>query len=171
MIIRKDTAFRMPIRLLDINGLPVTGMLPANFNDGSTQGDVVVIKADSTIATISLVDSTNFFEIDATAAPGLYHILVPASHTDVVGTLQLSVLPDSNEFLSSIITAQVDNVLLDAEQAVKILRNKLQIFTAGPDANRMVVFDNDGTTPLLKWDLTDSGGAPTTTNPYTRTPV
>ena len=48
---------------------------------------------------------------------------------------------------------------------------KWKIFTSGPDANRLVLYDVDETTPLYKFDLADSVGTPTTTNPFSRTPV
>lgn len=47
---------------------------------------------------------------------------------------------------------------------------KWQIFTTGPDANRLVLYRQDGSV-LKKFDLTDGVGAPTYTSPFTRTPV
>lgn len=48
---------------------------------------------------------------------------------------------------------------------------KWQIFTAGPDMNRLVLYKTDGVTVLKKFDLQDDGGIPTTTNPFIRIPV
>lgn len=48
---------------------------------------------------------------------------------------------------------------------------KWQIHTTGPDANRMIIYDDDGTTVLYKFDLADQGGGATYTNPFRRTPV
>jgi hypothetical protein len=46
-----------------------------------------------------------------------------------------------------------------------------QIFTTGPDANHLVLFEADGITVLQKFQLQDPGGIPTTVNPFTRVPI
>jgi hypothetical protein len=46
-----------------------------------------------------------------------------------------------------------------------------KIQTSGPDANRLVMFRRDGSTVLKKFDLKDSAGSPTFTNPFQRIPV
>lgn len=48
---------------------------------------------------------------------------------------------------------------------------KWEIMTSGPDANRLVLYREDGTTVLKKFDLQTSAGAPTTVNPFKRIPV
>lgn len=48
---------------------------------------------------------------------------------------------------------------------------KWEIKTTGPDANRLIIYDADGTTVLIKYDLFDNVGAPTSTNPFKRVPV
>lgn len=48
---------------------------------------------------------------------------------------------------------------------------KWKIFAAGPDANRMVFYDSDGTTVLKKFDLQDADGNPTVFSPFARIPV
>ena len=171
MIIRQSTAVRIPVRCLNNTGIGVTGLLPIDFSDGTTQGNVTVVKSDGTLAAIALINLTNFFEIDALAAPGLYHVLVPLTATNLVGTMQLSVLPDAGAFLGTVATAQVESIAVDNELIRKITTNKWQIFTSGPDANRLVVFEDDDITPLVKFDLKDAAGSATTTNPFTRIPV
>ncbi len=51
------------------------------------------------------------------------------------------------------------------------LFGKWEIKTAGPDANRIIYYQPDGTTVLAKFDLLDSNGDPTTLNPFLRDPV
>lgn len=46
-----------------------------------------------------------------------------------------------------------------------------KIHTSGPDANRLVLYQPDGTTVLAKFDLKNAAGAATTVNPYERVPV
>jgi hypothetical protein len=52
----------------------------------------------------------------------------------------------------------------------KYEEGRWRIHISGPDANRMVLYDTDKVTPLLKFDLKDSGGAATFINPFERTP-
>lgn len=113
MILRPNTAARVPIALMDEDGAYVTGILPADITDGSSSGNLNVVKGDSTVDSVALTNGVNFFEVDATGAPGLYHVLLPTSVTDVQGTLQVVVLPAAAAFLATIITAQVDANLFD----------------------------------------------------------
>lgn len=52
-----------------------------------------------------------------------------------------------------------------------IEEGRWKIFTTGGDANRLVLYDADGSTVLQKWDLKDSAGAPTSTTVFERIPV
>lgn len=60
------------------------------------------------------------------------------------------------------------DMILDLEDEIV---GKWQVFTSGPDANRLVLYRQDGVTVLKKFDLKDSTGAPTSTLPFTRIPV
>lgn len=53
----------------------------------------------------------------------------------------------------------------------KYEEGRWKIHITGPDANRMVLYDTDEVTPLLKFDLKDSGGSATFFNPFERVPV
>jgi len=46
-----------------------------------------------------------------------------------------------------------------------------KMHAVGPDANRLVIYDVDGTTPLLKFDLKDVNGAASYHNVFERVPV
>lgn len=48
---------------------------------------------------------------------------------------------------------------------------KWEIKTTGVDANRMILYAEDGVTVLKKFDLFDDSGAPTSVNPFVREPV
>jgi hypothetical protein len=48
---------------------------------------------------------------------------------------------------------------------------KWQVFTEGDDANRLVLYDLDGTTVIARFDLKDDTGEPSATKPFSRTPV
>lgn len=171
MIIRKDTSIRIPVRLIDAAGAGVTGMLPANINDGTTVGNVTAVKSDSSVAAISLTNNVNWFEISATKAPGLYHVLLPSSVTNLAGGFQLAVRANAAEFLTTVVTAQVDEFPTKIDLLKKIESNKWQIHASGGDQYRLVIYDDDGTTPLLRFELRDSNGNLTFTNPFRRTPL
>lgn len=68
-------------------------------------------------------------------------------------------------------TDDIPTIKSDLALLKKVGVNRWQIHTTGPDANRLVIYDDDGTTPLYKFSLADSNGAPTTSAPYRRTPV
>lgn len=57
------------------------------------------------------------------------------------------------------------------EDVNDFVRGKWEIKATGPDANRFIVYAPDGVTVLKKYDLEDVLGNPTTTNPFSRTPV
>lgn len=57
-------------------------------------------------------------------------------------------------------------------QRIKVhLEGRRKIFTAGPNANRMVFYDTDGTTITQRNDLKDSAGSPTTSSIFEWVPV
>lgn len=209
MIIRKDTAVRVPVRLINpTTGAAVTGMLPANISNG-TVGSVTLAKSDGTTADIALVNSTNWFEVHSSKMPGLYHILVPSSATNLVGSFALAVLPAAAAFLASTITACVESTgagvdalsgvptsltaiastqsahttslggIVTTQSAHSLTLTDLkdigigkwQVFTSGGDANRLVLYRQDGSTVLKKFDLKDAVGDPTYINPFARNPV
>lgn len=53
----------------------------------------------------------------------------------------------------------------------KYEEGRWKIHITGGDANRLVLYDTDNVTPLLKFDLKDSGGSGTFVNPFERYPV
>jgi hypothetical protein len=57
------------------------------------------------------------------------------------------------------------------DELLQIQKGKWEIATAGPDANRLIIYEADGTTVLKKFDLLDVNGLPTAINPFKRIPV
>lgn len=81
--------------------------------------------------------------------------------------------PDDT-FLDQTISAlntPIAAVKADTQRIKAEKEGRWKIFTSGGDANRLVLYDTDGVTPLQKWDLKDIAGAPTTTAIYERVPV
>ena len=52
----------------------------------------------------------------------------------------------------------------------KYVSNKWETFTSGVNNNKVVIYENDGTTVLKKYNLLDASGLPTVSNPYKRVP-
>jgi len=94
-MLRQTTTVRVPVRLLDGFGAPVTGRVAADLL--STQFHVT--KADGTIVDIAAVLGTNFFEIDSVKFPGLYHIQLTSASVSVLGPVQWSVVPAAGLFV------------------------------------------------------------------------
>lgn len=53
----------------------------------------------------------------------------------------------------------------------KVLTNRSKIFSSGPEANRLVVYDDDGTTVLFRFDLKDQLGVASPINPFEKLPA
>ncbi len=62
------------------------------------------------------------------------------------------------------VEAKVDTLLA-------IAKGKWEIKLTGPDANRLIIYELDGTTVIKKFNLYDSAGLPTSINPFKRDPV
>ena len=69
------------------------------------------------------------------------------------------------------LSGNLSSVLSLVTQLQKIETGAWKIHSFGLDINRLVIYDVDGTTPLLKFDLKDPSGDPTYVNPFSRTPV
>lgn len=176
LIARQSVATRIPVRLVDGTGVPVTGK-------GSVAvlgGTVFLVKGDGTTATITLSNGVNWFEIDNTQAPGLYHVLVSGANLGVLGPTQLSVQPAATAFVGTIGTFLVESFAAEVDAvsssqtaiqtAVTIVR-KIQANRWKVVSNQLVVYDDNGTTPLYTFNLLDDTGAPTMTRIFERVPV
>lgn len=65
----------------------------------------------------------------------------------------------------------VDDIQVSTDDLITIEQGRWKIHTTGPDANRLVLYQLDGTTVLKKFDLKDSSGVATTEDPFERVPV
>lgn len=59
----------------------------------------------------------------------------------------------------------------DISTLLKYQEGRWKVFTSGPDANRLVIYDTDNVTVLKKFDLLDNTAAPGVFNILERTPV
>jgi hypothetical protein len=124
----------------------------------SVSADIVAVKADTGSA---LSQATTAATQSTTAANN-----TTAIDTKLGTPAGASVSADIAAVQTDIDTANTDVTLVK-----KYLQGTWYIYTTGPDANRLVIFDDDGITPLIKFDLKDSVGSATTTNPFRRVKV
>src|SRR5574343_81308 len=69
------------------------------------------------------------------------------------------------------VASNVTSTLTIVQVLQKYEEGRWKIHTTGGDANRLVLYDTDNTTPLLKFDLKDSTGGATFAEPFERLPV
>jgi hypothetical protein len=127
-MIIQNTSSRLPIKLISSTGSNATGILPSDIKNNSIQ----IIKNDGSTSLISLTVGVNWFEIDSTQSPGLYHVLIPAGSTNLLGNLQYSVYPSATAFVSFVGTTSVG---LDIIQNIKGSDNRDLTAIAGTGFN------------------------------------
>lgn len=166
LVVRANKTARIPVRLLNATGGTVTGITPTELNDG-TQNNITVVQNDGTVLSRAMTAGVTWFEIDAAKAPGLYHVVVDAADLDQLGTVQLAINPNDGEFVNTIASFMVEEYHI----ASQVARNSWKIETSGPDAGRLVVYDDDGVTALVKFDLKDALGNANIASIFERTKV
>lgn len=101
---------------------------------------------------------------------GLYKFTPVFADLDRAIVYVLSTSGNSPGYLSQLM--RPEDWAADLTQDVAdVFLGKWVISNAGPDANRLVMFRQDGVTVLKKFDLKDLGGNPTVNTPFSRTPV
>jgi len=169
LIARKDKTVTIPVILLNVLNNPVTGMTIANLNDTTGANRIGIVKADGVCASLTLTGST-WTEIDAIRAPGLYHVDLAGADTNQIGSLVLIVRASAGEFRTSYASISVEEYHL----ASLIAKNSWKIHTTGPDANKLVIYDDDAPVPgtvLMKFNLKDNVDAPSTSSVFERQKV
>jgi len=95
MSLRKDTQERVLIVLQDpTTGDRVAGVVAADHASTRLQ----FVKGDGSTVLVTLVDNTNWFEIDATNSPGCYHFVLLNTQTNVLGQLGWTCMPAASKF-------------------------------------------------------------------------
>lgn len=165
--IKQSTQARVPVRL-SLAGVPVSTVAAALVT-------VQIIKSDGSVTdyTVAAPDWASF-NTAAAAGSGTYQLRLSTTDTNTAGSLMYVVkATTSDAFVGSI--KIVANEEVDTYTRVLDMHDetlgKWQIFTTGPDANRLVIYRADGVTVLKKFDLADSTGTATVINPFRRTPV
>lgn len=137
--------------MLQLNGVAITGVNAGNF----LNSEINIIKSNGVLTGITVNPGVNFFEIDATAAPGLYHFDIPSAQTSMLGELQLTAVANAGEFDDQLNTFQVEDWSLIEEISRKITESKQSTSPTGV----LTVFDDDDTSTLVEYQLkNDIGG-------------
>lgn len=185
---KQSVARWAPVRIFSsTTGLPVSGLA-----FGSMTG--AVQKADGTTATFTITIS-DWAEATtgAWANAGTYMVLLPAAALSQTGVLSYAIASSGNvTFVGSVkvvaneevdtytrvgapvgasISADIAAVDATVERLQLLKEGRWKIFTSGIDANRLVLYAADGTTPIQKWDLKNNAGAASSSEVYERVPT
>lgn len=158
----------VPVRIVDTTGTPVAGVAFGAVT-------ATVMKADGTTQAVTIA-APDWSEINtgAFATTGMYILRLSAANVDQPGLLSYAVAVAGNTPYVGAIKV-VANEEVDTYTAVGVLRKyeegRWKIHVTGADANRLVLYDTDDVTPLLKFDLKDNGGVATFVNPFERVPA
>lgn len=90
-----------------------------------------------------------------------------ASHTSSLSTINTKLGTPAGASIS----ADIASVEAKVATLKKYEEGRWKIHTSGADVNRLVLYDTDGVTALLKFDLKDAAGDPTFVNPFERVKV
>lgn len=185
MLLRKSVTVRVPVRLVDAAGAPVTGVLPADVQGGVA----TVVKASGATVDITL-SGANFFEFSpASKTRGLYHITIPNTALDVVGPVQWVVLPAASLFsaagyvgtgvvedLASVIWSYLINsdgqsVVNTAAASLRLMAQFLKgVVQLDSGTNKYTIFKEDGTTVLSQRNTFNAAGDPSSEPVYKTAP-
>lgn len=126
-----------------------------NFNNGDTVTIDIYKLSDNT----KIVDDEDCSEIGAL---GVFKYNFSQTITEKTEYLWIMKATNSNQMGKIILGGWVD----DVELMRKIESNRWIITN-----NQFIIYDDDGTTPLLTFDLKDGDGLPTESDPKERTPA
>ena len=179
MEIKQGTIFRVPVKLVDSNGDPVTGTAFSNVTcylqkQAGASAQKTVVEAD-------------WLQLDATNFPGHYDLVLSAANTDTVGFLKYSIaVSGADRFVGVVeIVANVEadtfarlgapvgastSADIAAATAIALISRKVATNRSKVDsaAKTLTLYDDDGTTPLYVFNLKDSAGVATATAIYER---
>ncbi len=152
------------VRLVDSQGAPVLGKTAVNITASS---------ADPA-GTVAAIAGFTFVELTTgTFASQGYYVMGATIPTSSVGTwtVDIACAGAQNWTAQYLVSTYLwDDIKTDTTLIRKVQTNRWKIFVSGPNANKLIVYDDDATTPLLTFNLKDSTGAATFVNPFERAP-
>lgn len=125
-MLRQNTNENIQVVLKTTLGVPVTGLVAADFKSSS----IYLYKANSTKVTIALTLGANLFEVDATDAPGVYSIAIPSANLDQLGTISFSIQPAAAAFAAIYFT---DYVFVEQTSTLAAIKTKTDVSSSQTD--------------------------------------
>lgn len=165
---KSNQILRLPVKMVNSSGDIVNGI-------SNTGVSVTVEKADGTLVDFS-PSNVQWLQVTQTAFAdaGKYTLILPASYCDQNGLLTYAVAAGgSRTYLGAIklIANEEAETKAVADSLLVYQQGKWEIVVSGADANRLILYEQDGTTVLQKFDLQNANGDPTFINPFRRIPV
>lgn len=149
-------------------GVPLTGLVPtfsAYKNDLGTN-------ITQPIITEIGGGAYYFTPVFADPARAIFYILDGGATSNPRYAARLMRPEDWNDDAIPAIQTTVNATATDVAILKSYEQGRWKVVTTGPDANRLVLYSPiDNVTPLIKFDLKDNTGAPTSLNPFERYPV
>ena len=161
--LKQSTAFRIPIRL--VSSVDFTGVT------GVTAPTVYIHKQEA-VSTVSksITNNVNWFEIDSTNFPGVYDLELSTDDTDTSGYIKVSVKSANSDWyigLYPIIPHIPEDLYTYINLLRKINQNRSLVSVL---SNTFTIYDDNGSTPLLTFDLKDQAGNASASNIYEKIP-
>ena len=153
-------------------GAPLTGQAPSmSFTTYKNETGTDLTPP----AIVEIGNGLYYFTPIFTAGHGIAYILNTGSGANPTGLSGYLRPEDFNTDNIDVASSTLQTAIANVASIVAILRQvaigKAQLFTTGPDANKIVFYDTDNTTVIAKLALFDANGVPTTTNPFSHTPT
>lgn len=152
------------------NSMPVFYVLLINSTDHISEKTGVVALLSAFVSknggapvSLSSPGDYSWTELSAIDLPGLYAFqLNSANSTDTSGECVIYIKATGADIFKKVFNV-VDWTLQDM---VKLAKNRRKV-----TANQLVIYDDNGITPLFTFDLKDSSALPSMTSIFERTPV
>lgn len=157
----------VPVRLLDVSGVAVTGVAFGSVTVSVRAADTGAVDT-YTPTTLQWTEVTS----GAFAGTGVYNLTIPSTITLPQGSTIYAVSASGAVTYVGAVKAVAYEESDTYVRMRQLQEGRWKIHTSGGDANRLVLYASDGTTPIQKWDLKDSSGAASSgANVYERVPV
>lgn len=160
---KQNASVRVPVRLIDTGGNPVTGVV-------YTAVTVTIEKPNGTTANVTMSGGIwSEVTVGAFTGTGKYTLVLPSSVTDVIGVACVAIAATgavTATNLFKIVALDAADAYSEASLARKMATNK-----AVEATNQYIVYDDDATTVLKTFNTQDASGSPTSTSIFRRIPV
>lgn len=152
-----STARQISVIILNADGTKATGITGATAT-------IYIKKQGGAFSSAITGTDRSWTEVDSSKAPGLYSITLSTSDTDTAGELIVCAKGASTD--TSILLYDVAKFNIHA--LAKFTTNKTVIDAS---AKQLKIYDDDGSTVIATYNLTDGNGVPSVENILRRIPA